>query len=125
MTAEVARPGTALPGSEVDRAARELVFRNKDKLFPGDDAVEIDAVELGPPRHPRWGSYHRGLTVRYRRDGRPSALDLWLKFRPGLDALFPVLEDYDRRLDRPVFPRPYFAWRGTDGEPGFLATSRI
>src|SRR5437870_5425420 len=124
MTAESVEPGMATLGPEVDRAARELVFRNKARLFPGEGAVEIDAVELGPPRHPRWGSYHRGLTVRYRQDGRPAALDLWLKFRPGLDTLFPVLEDYDRRLDRPVFPHPYFAWRAPDGDSSFLATPR-
>jgi hypothetical protein len=119
------KPGDVALDPQIDRAARELVFSNKAKLFPGDDAVEIDEVELGPPRHPRWGSYHRGLTVRYRQAGRPAALELGLKFRPGLDTLLPVLEDYDRRLDRPVFPQPCFAWRAPEGEPAFLATRRI
>jgi len=125
MRAAGVPPGLAEHGLQVERAARELVFSNKARLFPGDDEIQILDVELGPPRNPRWGSYHRGLTIRYRRDGRAAALNLWLKFRPGLDALLPVLEDYDRRLDRPVFPRPYFAWRSPDGEPTFLATGRI
>jgi hypothetical protein len=116
------RPQT---GPQVERIARELVYSNKARLFPDEDEVQIIDVELGPPQNHRWGSHHRGLTVRYRRDGRPAALDLWLKFQPGLDTLFPLLEDYERRLDRPVFPHPYFAWRAPDGEPGFLATGRV
>src|SRR4051794_3409480 len=76
---------------QIEGFARDLVFSNVAKLFPGEAGLQILDVELGPPRNPRWGSYHRGMTIRYRRGGNPAALNLWLKFRPGLDTLLPVL----------------------------------
>ena len=122
MTAADALAASPDDDLRLDQIARDLVLANTVRLFPAAGSIEIIDVELSPPQHHRWGSHHRRLTVRCRRDGRPEALKLWLKFRPGIDALFPVLDDYDRRLPVPVFPRPYFAWHAPNSDLAFIAT---
>lgn len=117
------------PGeAEGDLAAtvEQLVHANKARLFPGfADAIEILDVALGPAQHRREDRSHRALTIRYRADGREDALRLWLKFRPGLDRLFPVLAAFDEPLGGRVFPMPYFAGHCPSGDESFLATAFV
>jgi hypothetical protein len=106
--------------------AGKLVHENKDRLFPDTDGeVEIVDVALGPAAHFQETRFGRWLEVRYRNGGRPASLKLWLKFRPGLDELYPLLLEYERRLDPRVFPRPCFAWRSPDGEAAIVATEFV
>jgi hypothetical protein len=120
--------GAAMAASELDfdSIARDLVCEHKARLFPGNAAeVEILDTALSPPRHFRWGCFHRWLQISYRHSGRPTVLKLWLKFGPGLDRLFPTLAAYDARFDGQVFPRPYFSWHSPDSDTGMLATAFV
>jgi len=120
--------GSAKPGDDAEftRLARELVVANKDQLFPGiAGQVEILDITLGPAAHFQETRFGRWLEVRYRNGGAPAALKLWLKFRPSLDALYPLLLEYERRLDCRVFPRPYFAWRSPDARLAIVATEFV
>src|SRR5207302_11425806 len=99
------------------RQARQLVDENRERLFAGmGGAVEIVDVALGPAAHFQETRFGRWLEVRYRDAGHTASLKLWLTFHPGLDQLYPLLLEYENRLDCRVFPRPCFAWRSPDGE---------
>lgn len=130
MTAAAARElgradaAPAAAGTELAATVRGLVDASKERLFPGiADRVEIVAVTLGPVRHRREDRAHRPLRIDYRRDGVVGTLKLWLKFRPGLDRLYPTLAAYDRQLAAPVFPRPYFSGHCPGNEVAFVATA--
>jgi hypothetical protein len=96
--------------SSFTRIARSLVLNNKARIFPqASEQVEILDIELGRPKFIRGDRYHCRLTVHYRIDGLAASMRMWLKFRPQLDTLLPVLDAYYERLNGQVFPRAYFA----------------
>jgi hypothetical protein len=110
----------------LDEIVRELVVSNKARIFPGAaDAVEIVDVALGPQLHHREDRFHHPLLVHYRQNGAVAAIEMWLKFRPGLDRLFPVLTAYHQRLDGSVFPAPYFAGHCPKRDVAFVATALV
>jgi hypothetical protein len=112
-------------GAELD-FVRNLVLRNKAKIFPGTvDSVDIVEIALGPPQYQRGDRYHRSLVVHCRRNGLADTVKLWLKFGPELDQLYPVLAAYHRRLDQQVFPTPYFAGLWPSDDTAFLATAYV
>ena len=116
--------------AELDQIVRDLVLNNTARIFPGAaNAVEIVDVALGAQLHQREDRFHHPLLVHYRSNGAVAAIKIWLKFRPDLDKLFPVLAAYHGRLDGQVFPTPYFAGHcpgpGPGQDVGFLATAHI
>jgi len=121
--------GTARHGDtrvNLDQIVRELVFSNKARIFPGTaDTVEIVDVALGSQQHQREDRFHHPLLVRYRNNGAIEAIRIWLKFRPDLDRLFPLLAAYHGRLDGQVFPTPYFAGHYPGRGVAFLATAYV
>lgn len=111
---------------DLDQIVRELVLANKARIFPGTaEMVEIVDVALGPARHRREDRSHRSLVIHYRNGGALEAIGLWLKFRPELDRLFPVLAAYHGRLGGRVFPTPYFAGRCPGEDVAFVATAEV
>src|SRR5262249_28915862 len=69
--------------------------------------------------------FHRPVTVHYRRRGVTGVLPIWLKFRPSLDRLYPVLVGYHDRLAGELIPKPYFAWHSADEETALVASATI
>jgi hypothetical protein len=130
---EVPQPVIASPERRAASAAeaplsaivRDLVVANRDRLFPGEAATEIVAVETGTPKYPNENRFHRPVTVHYRRRGVTGVLPIWLKFRPGLDRLYPVLVGYHDRLAGDLIPKPYFAWHSADEEIALVASASI
>jgi Phosphotransferase enzyme family len=111
--------------SDIAEVVRTLVQANKARLFAGDDAVEIAGVELGPRKYFNENRFHRRVTVRFRKAGAAGSLALWLKFRPGLDRLYPVLLCLHERLGGQLIPAPYFAWHSDDERTALLASAFI
>jgi hypothetical protein len=112
--------------TDFSNIARDLVLRNRDRIFPDiRGSIEILDVELGRPKFMRDDRYHCRLTVHYRADGATKSLQMWLKFRPQLHTLLPILDAYHERLNGQVFPRPYFAWCAQDENTAVLATAYI
>ncbi len=109
----------------LEKILGDLVEINKARLFPEDSSVEIRGVALGPPRYLNNDRFHRILSVNYSTDGQANAKAIWLKFRPGLDRLFPVLDAYRRQLDGRVFPTYYFGWHSDDESVSLLASEVI
>jgi hypothetical protein len=106
--------------------ARSLVLHNKARIFPQTpELVEILDIELGRPKFIRGDRYHRRLTVHYCIDGLAASMRMWLKFRPQLHTLLPVLDAYHERLNGQVFPRVYFAWCAQDMRTAVLATAYV
>ena len=126
MTDMTAGAAAISPSGDLAAIVGQLVAANKARLFPGDaDATEILDIALGPVQHRREDRSHRALTIRYRAHGQDDTLLLWLKFRPGLDRLYPVLAAYDEPLAGRVFPKPYFAGHCPDSEDSFIATAFV
>jgi hypothetical protein len=116
-------PPTAADIGEVVRA---LVAANKGRLFPGEAAaVEIGEVVLGPRKYLNENRFHRPVTVRFRKGGAAGSLNLWLKFRPGLDRLYPLLLGYHEQLGGELIPTPYFAWHSENEDTALLASAFI
>ena len=112
--------------SSFTRIARSLVLHNKARIFPQTpELVEILDIELGRPRFIREDRYHCRLTLHYRIDGLAGSMRMWLKFRPQLHTLLPVLDAYNERLNGQVFPRAYFAWCAQDRGTAVLATAYV
>jgi hypothetical protein len=108
------------------RIAPSLVLRNKARIFPNThDLVEVLDIELSRPKFVRGDRYHCQLTVHYRIDGVAKTMRMWLKFRPQLHALLPVLDAYHARLNGQVFPKAYFAWCALDTNTAVLATAYV
>ena len=131
--ADACELSAVVPGDQPDdsignlsQIVHRLVLSNKARLFPDNSvSVEIVGVELGPELHLNQTRFHRALTVHYRRDGSPGSVKFWLKFRPGLDRLFPVLAAYHGRLSEQLFPAPYFAWHSPDERTSFVASAYL
>jgi hypothetical protein len=116
--------GTKL--TDFSRIARDLVLRNKDRIFPDiHGSIEVLDVNLGRRKFMRDDRYHCRLTVHYSADGSTKSLQMWLKFRPQLHTLLPILDAYHERLNGQVFPRAYFAWHGQDANSAVLATAYV
>src|SRR6185437_16500183 len=107
-------------GDPIAATLRDLAIASQARLFPGDAGVEIVRVETGPERHHNENRFHRAVTVHYRRAGVAGVLPVWVKFRPGLDRLFPVLAGYHERLGGELIPAPYFAWHSEDEQVALL-----
>ena len=106
--------------------ARSLVLHNKARIFPqAPELVEVLDIELGRRRFIRGDRYHCRLTVHYRIGGLAGTMWMWLKFRPQLHTLLPVLDAYHERLNGQVFPRAYFAWCAQDKHTAVLATAYV
>ncbi|MBV9939072.1 MAG: phosphotransferase [Acidobacteriaceae bacterium] len=104
---------------------RDLVHSNKAQIFPSANTVEIFDLALGPPQYRRQDRYHRSLVVNYRSQGSTDFIKIWLKFRPGLYHIYPLLAACQSRLDPKVFPTPYFAGSGPNEDESFLATAHV
>ena len=121
--------GAGIMGSELtdfSDIARGLVLRNRCRIFPGiRGSIEVLDVELGRRKFIRDDRYHCRLTVHYRADGSTRSLRMWLKFRPQLHILLPILDACHERLNGQVFPRAYFAWCAQDGNSAALATAYV
>jgi hypothetical protein len=112
--------------SNFSKVARDLVLRNRARIFPDiRGSFEVIDVELGRRKFMRDDRYHRRLIVHYRADGSTKALRMWLKFRPQLHTLLPILDAYHERLNGQVFPRVYFAWCAQDEDTAALATAYV
>src|SRR5215472_4952349 len=112
--------------SDFSNVARGLVLRNMARIFPDiHDPIEIIDVELSRRKYIQDDRYHCRLTVRYCADGSTKSLQMWLKFRPQLHTLLPILDACHERLNGPVFPRAYFAWSAQDGSSAVLATAYV
>ena len=106
--------------------ALSLVLHNKARIFPqAPELVEVLDIELGRRRFIRGDRYHCQLTVHYRIGGLAGTMRMWLKFRPQLHTLLPVLDAYHERLNGQVFPRAYFAWCAQDSHTAVLATAYV
>ena len=106
--------------------ARGLVLRNRARIFPDIyGSIDIIDVEIGRPRFVRGDRYHCRLTVHYRVDGSTRSVPMWLKFRPQLHTLLPILDAYHEQLNGQVFPRAYFAWCAQDENTAVLATAYV
>jgi hypothetical protein len=102
------------------------VLRNKAQIFPGiANSVNIAEITVGPPQYQREDRYHRLLTVHYQNEGSADIVRFWLKFRRGIDELYPVLAACHLRMKQPIFPTPYFAGRCPDDDEAFLATAYV
>ena len=121
--------GAGVMGSELtdfSNVARDLVLRNRARIFPDiRGSIEVLDVVLSRRKFIRDDRYHCRLTVRYRADGSTKSLQMWLKFRPQLHTLLPILDAYHERLNGQVFPRAYFAWCAQDGSSAVLATAYV
>ena len=121
--------GAGITGSELSdfsNVARGLVLRNRARIFPDiRGSIEVIDVELGRRKFMRDDRYHCRLTVHYRADGSTKSLQMWLKFRPQLHTLLPILDACHERLNGPVFPRDYFAWCAQDEKSAVLATAYV
>lgn len=112
--------------SDFSRIAHGLVLHNRARIFPDiRGPIEVLDVELGRRKFIRDDRYHRRLTIHYRADGSTKSLRIWLKFRPELHTLLPILDAYQERLNGQVFPRVYFAWRAQDENNAALATAYV
>ena len=112
--------------TDFSRIARDLVLRNKHRIFPDiHGSIEVLDVKLGRRKFIRDDRYHCRLTVHYRGDGSTKSLHMWLKFRPQLHTLLPILDAYHERLNGQVFPRAYFAWCAQDENTSVLATAYV
>ena len=112
--------------SDFSGIARGLVLRNRARIFPGiRGSIEVIDVELGRRKFIRDDRYHCRLTVRYRTDGSTKSLQMWLKFRPQLHTLLPILDACYERLNGQVFPRAYFAWCAQNENSAVLATAYV
>jgi hypothetical protein len=109
--------------AELNETVRRLVHANQARIFrDGAAPVEIDEVALGAVQHRREDRAHRALTIRYRSGGVAGARTLWLKLRPGLDRLYPLLASYDQQGGAQTFPTPYFAGQCPGDDIGFIVT---
>src|SRR5215469_13097085 len=112
--------------SDFSSIARDLVLRNRARIFPDiRGSIEVIDVELGRRKFIQDDRYHCRLTVHYRADGSTKSLRMWLKFRPQLHTLLPILDACHERLNGQVFPRAYFAWCAQDGSSAALATAYV
>jgi hypothetical protein len=112
--------------TDFSNIARGLVLRNRARIFPDIyDSIEVIDVELGRRKFMRDDRYHCRLTLHYRADGATKSLCMWLKFRPQLHTLLPILAAYHERLNGQVFPRPYFAWCAQDENTAVRATAYV
>jgi hypothetical protein len=112
--------------SDFSSIARGLVLGNRARIFPDiRGSIEVIDVELGRPKFIRDDRYHCRLTVHYRADGSTKSLQMWLKFRPQLHTLLPILDAYHERLNGQVFPRVYFAWCAQNEKSAVLATAYV
>ena len=112
--------------SDFSSIARDLVLRNRARIFPDvHGSIELLDVEFGRRKFMRDDRYHCRLTVRYLADGSTKSLQMWLKFRPQLHTLLPILDACHERLNGQVFPRVYFAWCAQDGSSAALATAYV
>ena len=112
--------------SDFSGIARGLVLRNRARIFPDiHGSIEVIGVELGRRKFIRDDRYHCRLTVHYRADGSTRSLEMWLKFRPQLHILLPILDACHERLNGLVFPRAYFAWCAQDEKSAVLATAYV
>ena len=101
--------------SDFSTVARGLVLGNRARIFPDiRGSIEVLDVKLGRRKFIRDDRYHCRLTIHYRADGSTKSLQMWLKFRPQLHTLLPILDAYHERLNGQVFPRAYFAWCAQD-----------
>jgi hypothetical protein len=106
--------------------ARGLVLRNQARIFPDAyNSIDVIDVEIGRPKFVRGDRYHCRLTVHYRVNGSTRSVPMWLKFRPQLHTLLPILDAYYERLNGQVFPRAYFAWCAQDENTAVLATAYV
>ena len=121
--------GAGITGSELSdfsNVARGLVLRKRARIFPDIcGSIEVIDVELSRRKFIRDDRYHCRLTVHYRADGSTKSLRMWLKFRPQLHTLLPILDACHERLNGQVFPRAYFAWCAQDGSSAALATAYV
>jgi hypothetical protein len=112
--------------TEFSNVARGLVLRNRARIFPDiHESIEVIDVELSRRKFIQDDRYHCRLTVHYRADGSTKSLQMWLKFRPQLHTLLPILDACHERLNGPVFPRDYFAWCAQDENSAVLATAYV
>src|SRR6516165_4343140 len=112
--------------SDFSSAARGLVLRNRARIFSDiHSSIEVLDVELGRRKFIRDDRYHCRLIVHYRADGSTKSLPMWLKFRPQLHTLLPILDACHERLNGQVFPRAYFAWCAQDENTAVLATAYV
>ena len=112
--------------SDFSSIARDLVLRNRARIFPNiRGSIEVIDVELGRRKFIQDDRYHCRLTVHYRADGSTKSLQMWLKFRPQLHTLLPILDARHERLNGQVFPRAYSAWCAQDGSSAVRATAYV
>ncbi|CEF49364.1 unnamed protein product [uncultured bacterium] len=112
--------------SDFPSVVRDLVLGNKARIFPDiHGSIDILDVELGRPRFIRDDRYHCRVTVHYRSDGSTKSMRMWLKFRPQLHTLLPILDAYHERLSGQVFPKTYFAWCAPNENTAVLATAYV
>jgi hypothetical protein len=111
---------------ELDNVVRQLIAARKDWLCLNTGTpIEIEEIDIVAAMHHRGDRFHKPITVHYRQGGQAGVAELWLKFRPGLDAVYPLLEAYDRRLSDSFFPKPFFSWHSSEDDSAFIVTERV
>ena len=105
---------------------RDLFVANSARIFASSTVVVDDiSVEIGRKMHAREDIYHRPVLVRGATNRGPFKFELWLKWRPSIATIFPLLAELYQRLGSEVFPRPFFAWRSHSGADSFLLLERV
>jgi hypothetical protein len=111
---------------ELRRVLNGLLSTNAARIFPSEDLDDGTlCVQLRGELHAREDMFHHPVDVyKKTRHGMRSA-QLWLKARPGLDAIFPLLTAYYDRLGEGVFPKPICCWRAPADNLTFIVTRRV
>lgn len=104
---------------------RELVEKNKERIFPGAASLRVESVEFGKSSTYRGTNFHLPLTVHAKADNESYDAELWLKSQKGLNRVFPLLSTYYELLGANVFPKPIFAWGSQSGSESILVMSRV
>src|SRR6185437_111984 len=58
---------------------RELVEKNKERIFPGAASLRVESVEFGKSSTYRGTNFHLPLTVHAKADNESYDAELWLK----------------------------------------------
>ena len=112
--------------AEIDGVVRQQIAAKKDRLSPNTGTpIEIEEIDIVAAMLHRGDRFHKPITVHYHQGSQAGVTELWLKFRPGLDAVYPLLEAYDRRLSDSFFPKPFFSWHSSEDDSAFIVTERV
>ena len=111
--------------SALELLVRELVEKNKDRIFPGATGLRVENVEFGKSSIYRGKNFHLPVTVRAKANNDSYDAELWLKSQEGLNRVFPLLSAYYELLGAGVIPKPIFAWGSQSGPASILVMSRV